>query len=272
MALITISRSMGSGDLDIARRVAEALDLELFDDRRLKEKALAMGIRSEDLKGLDEKAPGFFDRLLSQKPETYLDLLESVVYATCREGNGVVVGHGSQVLLKDFDCAFHVLVHASEKTRIGTVSRDKGVTKEVAKRLVRKNDSERRGFFRWAFSMQWDAPNLYDLVINPEKIGADATGELIIQSARSEGVKACSLGALERMERLSLQKRVTAALKQEDVLLRTLVVEVQTPGTARIRGVVGSERDRRHIIDTTSGVSGVERVEAEIVVVDIAAE
>jgi len=268
MALITISRSMGSGDVDIARRVADALGLELFDDRRLKENALAMGIRSEDLKGLDEKAPGFFDRLLSQKPEAYLDLLESVVYATCREGNGVVVGHGSQVLLKDFDCAFHVLVHASEKTRIEAVSRDKGVSAEVAKRIVRKSDSERRGFFRWAFSMQWDAPNLYDLVVNPEKIGAEATAGLIIQSARSEGVTACSLGALQRMEKLSLERRVTAALKQRDVLMRTLFVDVASPGVARLRGVVAGERERRKIIDIAEAVPGVETVDAQLVILE----
>ena len=95
MALITISQSFGSGDAGIAERVAEAMDLELFDDQKLKERALAIGIRSEDLKEFDEKAPGFFDRLLSTWPEIYLDVMKGVVYEVAREGNGIVIGRPS---------------------------------------------------------------------------------------------------------------------------------------------------------------------------------
>ena len=147
MALITISQSTGSGDIRIAGRVAEALELELFDDQKLKERALAMGIRSEDLTGFDEKAPGFFDRLLSSKPETYLDIMKAVVYEVSRGGSGVVVGHGSQVLLRNFDCAFHVLIHSSEAARIENLTRNRDVDPDVAKKLIRKSDHERKGFF-----------------------------------------------------------------------------------------------------------------------------
>jgi len=75
MALITISHGLGSSGMGIARQVAETLNLELYDDQRIKEQAVKMGIRTEDLKGLDEKKPGLFDRLLSSKPEVYKDLL-----------------------------------------------------------------------------------------------------------------------------------------------------------------------------------------------------
>jgi cytidylate kinase len=232
MALITLSQSMGSGGAPIARRVAEALNLDLFDDQRLKQKAVEMGVCAADLKGLDEKAPGFFDRLLSQKPEVYLDILKAVVYETCRQGSGVIVGHGSQVLLNDFNCAFHVLLHASQKARIESIAREKGLAPEVARRLIHKNDSEQRGFFRYAFNLRWDDPTLYDLVINPDKIGLDVSAGIIIQGARSDEIKACSLSALETIERRSLERQVTAALKRHDLHLSLLYVEVPKPGVA----------------------------------------
>ena len=268
MALITISQSLGSGDTSIARKVAEELDLELFDDRKIKEKALEIGIRSEDLTGLDEKAPNFFDRLLSQKPETYLDILKSVVYEICRPGTGVVVGHGSQVLLQNFECAFHVLVHASEASRIETIARDMDVTVDIAKKLIRKRDSEHAGFFRYAFNMRWNEPTLYDLVVNPSKIGFDLTTELIIQSARSEEIKACSLGTLQTMEHLSMERRITAVLKQHDIRIQTLNVEVPDPGVALIRGFVSNKNERQSIIKTVSEIPGIKKVEAQIAILE----
>ena len=264
MALITLSQSMGSGGAPIARRVAEALNLELFDDQRLKQKAVEMGVCAADLKGLNEKAPGFFDRLLSQKPEVYLDILKAVVYETCRQGSGVIVGHGSQVLLNDFNCAFHVLLHASQKARIESIAREKGLAPEVARRLIHKNDSEQRGFFRYAFNLRWDDPTLYDLVINPDKIGLDVSAGIIIQGARSDEIKACSLSALETIERRSLERQVTAALKRHDLHLSLLYVEVPKPGVAMIRGTVSTEGQRRQIQQIVAAVPGIETVEIQL--------
>ena len=264
MALITISQSMGSGGARIARRVAESLNLELLDDQRLKQEALEMGIRAEELKGLDEKAPGFFDRLLSRKPEAYVDILQSVVYEIGHKGSGVIVGHGSQVLLNDFNCAFHVLLNASEKARIAAVSQQRGLTPDIARKLIHRADSEQRGFFRYAFNRQWDDPGLYDLIINPEKLGIQVSAEMIIHGARSEKIEACSLGALETMQRRSLERRVTAALKQHDLRMSTLYVDVPAPGVVRVWGSVSDENEERQIQRIVPAVAGVEKTDIKL--------
>ncbi len=59
MSLVTITRSLGCGESDIAQRVARSLQVKLYDDFELKESALYMGIHSEDLKSLDENPRGF---------------------------------------------------------------------------------------------------------------------------------------------------------------------------------------------------------------------
>ena len=112
MSLITITRSMGSGGMQVARRVADELKFELYDDRRLQEEAIKMGI-PEDLKSLDEKAPGLFDRILTHKPALYTDLMEAVVYEVARRGQGIILDHGAHMLLQDFGCALHVRINAS---------------------------------------------------------------------------------------------------------------------------------------------------------------
>jgi hypothetical protein len=51
MSLITITSGIGCGEMRIARRVADGLDLKLYDDQRLQEKAVEMGLSLEDLRG-----------------------------------------------------------------------------------------------------------------------------------------------------------------------------------------------------------------------------
>ena len=108
MPLITISENLGSGGLSIAQQVAEKLEVVLYDDDRLQKEAVELGIRAEDIKiGLDEKAPGFFDQILGRRPDIYMDFMEALVYEVSRRGDGIVIGHCSQMLLRDFGCALH---------------------------------------------------------------------------------------------------------------------------------------------------------------------
>ena len=263
---------MGSGDKNIPRRVAESLKLELFDNQKLKDKALKMGIPIEDLKGLDEKAPGFFDRFLSTKTEAYLDLMKSVVYEVSRDGNGVVIGHGSQILLRDFGCALHVLIHSSDTARVQNISKGNGISRESAEKLIHKSDNERKGFFRFAFNMSWDDPSLYDLIINPEKIGIEVSIKLIIEAANSEEIKTCSLTALETMEKLSQEKLIRAALLKSNINLSSLHLEVPTKGVALISGFTESDGDKQRIIGVVKAVPGISEVQPEIAVVEVYGE
>lgn len=56
-ALITITHTIGCIALEIARRVADGLQVEGYDDPRLREEALRMGLHSDQLRGFREKAP-----------------------------------------------------------------------------------------------------------------------------------------------------------------------------------------------------------------------
>ncbi len=268
MALITISQSMGSGDAGLAKRVADSLNIELYDDGKLKEKALDMGIRQADLKGLDEKAPGFLDHFLNYKPESYRELMESVVYEVSRSGSGVVVGHGSQILLRDFGCALHVRIHGPETARVDNLMKLQGVSRETALKLIHKKDQEQKGFFRFAFNMPWDDPSLYDLIINPAKISGDMALKLILEAARSDEIKTCSLTALDAMERLSLESRVRSELLANNLGLTTLVLEVPAQGVVALRGFAYSEDDMDKMVAVTKKIPGVKDVRSDIAVMN----
>lgn len=247
MSLITISQNLGSGGMTIARKVAEGLNIDLYGDSRLQAEALKLDIRSDDFGSLDKKAPGLFDRILGKKPDVYLDLMEAVVYEASRHGQGVIIGHGSQMLLRDFGCALHVRIHASKARRIHNLMNAQNLSRESAEKLIRKSDRERNGFFNFAFQRDLNDPSLYDLIINTEKIGNDAASKFIIDLAASDEISSCSLTALEAMEKMSQTKKVEAVLLENDINLTMLHVETPEKGAIRIHGLTTTQYEKDRI-------------------------
>ena len=92
MSLITITASNGCGAVAIASNVAENLGLALYDDSRMQEEAVKLGLSSQDLKSFDVKAPGLFSRLLGRKPDVYLELTAALVYEVARREQGIIFG------------------------------------------------------------------------------------------------------------------------------------------------------------------------------------
>ncbi len=243
MPLITISQSMGSDGENIAGLVAEQLNYELYDDDKLQNIAIEMGLHHEKLVSLDEKAPGLLDRILSNKPELYLDYMESVIFEVARNGEGVIIGHGSQMLLRDFGCAFHVRIHASQSTRVQNLMEKQGISREAGEKLIHKFDHRQSGFFRYAFNMRWDDPSLYDVVINTKKMSVNTAAKLILETVQSEDINTCSLDALEAMEKLSLQKQIHAELLRNNIEIHSLHIEVSENAGVYITGISRSLED-----------------------------
>jgi cytidylate kinase len=264
MPLITISQSTGSQGLAVAQRVAEVLAYELFDDDTLQQMARELGVFTGDVRSVDEKAPGLFDRILGHRPRLYLDVMESVIYEVARKGEGVIIGHGSQMLLSDFGCAFHVRIHASEAIRIRNIAAQQGLSHKAAEKLIRTSDNEQKGFFRYAFRLDWNDPSLYDLIINTGKLSAVTAAQLIIDSLRSEDVLSCGLNALETMERISQEKQIHAALLKNDIDVFTLNVDVPQKGVAHITGLARSLEEKARIPEVVKGVPGIEQVVSEV--------
>jgi len=136
MSLITITHTIGCEALGVARQVADGLKVELYDDSRLREEALRMGLHSEQLKSFREKPPDWLERMVSAKPDIDLNLMASVIYEAARLGQGVIIGHGSQMLLHDFGCAMHVLITAQEESRIHRLVHEMTLSREAARKLI----------------------------------------------------------------------------------------------------------------------------------------
>jgi len=207
-----------------------------------------------------------FGRLFRTRSEAYIEYLQAIIYEVAKTGEGVIIGHGSQMLLHDFHCALHVHIYAGESTRIRDLMNRMGLGEDAARKLIQKSDHEQKGFFQLVFNMDWNDPSLYDLIINTEQLGTDVAAKLIMEAAVSDQVKACSLTALDAMEKLSLKKRVHVALLENNISTSYLHVAVPEKGKVEIIGAARSIEEKTGILETLKAVSGVSKIKENIVV------
>lgn len=111
-------------------------------------------------------ATGLDDRL-------YIDALSAVIEGLARRGNVVLVGRGSQAILREHPDAIHIAVTAPLAWRVQNVVEREGVLVEEAKRLVADFDRQRTAFHKKFFKVDPDDAGLYHLTLNAERLGIE---------------------------------------------------------------------------------------------------
>jgi cytidylate kinase len=259
MYFITISEMMGTNGEKIAKQVAEGLGYRFYGEEELMKNAAAKGFLA-DFKKLDEKGPALFEKFFSERPKVSLDRLQSVIFEVAKDGNAVFVGRGSQLLLRSFDCALHVLVTGSMEKRAERVAEQSKAGKELAEKVIQRSDHDRKSFLRFAFDEDWLNPHLYDLILNMDKLSMDSAVRMVIDAARSDGIKACGIDSVKSLGMLSLQRKVESVFLDKGLMSTHLFFNVDDPDTVRLYGFVNSPEEKEAIGKTVKGISGVKTV------------
>jgi cytidylate kinase len=269
MYFITFSRKTGTGGSEIARTVAAQLGYGFYDTAAIDSTGREMGILGQ-ADYADEKAPSLFARLFSKEPEIYLDRLNSVIYELAGRGNAVFLGRGSHILLRDLRCALHVRVIASAEKRLRNL-RARGIPDEVATKMMHRSDQEREAFTKFAHGVDWNDPELYDIVLNMDNLTVDLAVDTILHIARSEEVKARSVDAMDSLKALAVRRRAEAALIEAGFSLNALSLSVPEPGRVLLTGSVHSQSAATRIREVVENVDGVASIDNRIQIVPIEA-
>ena len=259
---------MGTNGTEIARQVAEKMGYDFYDTEVIEKTAREMGFL-ESVKEINEKVPSLFQRVYSHKPAIELDRLTSVIYELAKKGNAVFLGRGSHILLKSFSCALHIRVTASLEKRIQNLI-ERGFHREVALRAIEQSDHERSAFTKFAFGVDWENPELYDLVLNMDKLSVNLAVNTILDMARSEEIKACSIDAMKSIEMMGLAHRAEAALIEAGLTYGPagayIQVQVEEPGKVLLTGRVESDVTKKRAQEIVQKVTGVGSVDNRIMI------
>jgi len=259
MAIITISREMGSGGIPIAHKAAEKLGYTLVDGEEISRVASQYGLTPEALEKADEKPPAFVETVDVQM-EVDFHRVELIILDYALKGNVIIYGRGGQDLLKDVNSVLRVRVVAPFEERIERWAEREWLDPELARVLVRKSDQQRAGFIRYYFDRDWVDPLHYDLVVNTSRLSEDTAVKLIC-----EGVKDKNLVERKAQSKKILQDRIITK-KAEVKLLSDGIIEglhhyhfhiVTKDGIVRLTGHLHSEAQRRDVLAAVQSVGGV---------------
>jgi cytidylate kinase len=269
MHFISFTRKMGTNGSEIARRVANELQYSFYDTQAIENAAREMGFL-DDVKEVDEKVPSVFERVFSHRPEAHLNHLNSIIYELASRGNAVFLGRGSHILLRAFRCALHIRVTASLEKRIQNLM-ERGFYKDVAIKALHKSDREREAFIKFAFGVDWDNPELYDMVFNMDNLTVDLATNTVLHLARSEEIQARSMDVTESLKMIGLARRAEAALIEAGFPSNLLSISVLEPGKIRLIGTLAAESTKTKVEEILKEVKGIESIDNQLRVVPRAA-
>ena len=237
MAIVTISRQIGSLGDEVARAAAEALDYEYIEKVQISKVLSKLGFSSSDMDKFDEKKPSVWQSLIMHK-ELFIHYIRAVVCELASKNNVVIVGRGGQAILKDVPGTLHVRIIAPYATRVNRSMVEEGYEEKDIERLVRQTDRDSSGYLSTYFDMDWDDSALYDIVINTRVMDLKKSVELIT-CAVDNSLLEDSNHARELLSDLALNHRAKATLLKITGGTEWADLEVEN-GIATLSGLVRS--------------------------------
>jgi len=217
MAVITISRQFGSGGEEIAHKVAETLGYDYVDKELIATVAQEAQTEESEVSRFDEQGrhpithflkkyligerhvirawPTYYwsdeldERLVregktSPSNASSRKLFESAIKKLGDRGNVVIVGRGAEIVLGGRPEVLPVRIMVPLEYRLQRVMREQGLKSDGALKLIKKIDKQRSRYIKQNYGVNWDKPELYQLILDTSQITEEAATDIICEAAR----------------------------------------------------------------------------------------
>ena len=197
MPVVTISRQFGAGGQTFGRLVADQVGYDFIDEEIVQLVAKKARVSTNWVESIEKEAGGrllkymtrfvprgFIDMILDDQrgyidEVVYVDLLHQIINRLADEGNVVIIGRGSQYILRDCKDAFHVLLVAQKADRVKFMETHYDLSPKEAGMVVNQQDKRRVNLYRKFGKEDYDRPYLYHFVVNSSKQDLDTAARLV---------------------------------------------------------------------------------------------
>jgi cytidylate kinase len=203
MAVITISRELGSEGDKIAdllcqelgySRVDKAILMQIAEEAGVdveavlaKERGFAQRARliSDQMISLYRKQPTAFERRADLDDQTYEEMVRKALAQFAEQGDVIIVGRGGQMVLHDWPMALHVHVYAPLEVRVERLRHRFNISAPEAQRRIAASDEQKRQYVRHMHNnANWKDLKHYHLTINTGHIAPEVAAQAIIVAAK----------------------------------------------------------------------------------------
>ena len=183
MAVITISRELGSDGSYIAKQTAQTLGFPLVDKSTIEHILNQYGLVhfGEDY----ETVHNFWERLDPSKGNM-ITMLNRVILTMACYNNLVILGRGSFAVLGGYADVLNVRIQAPLPLRIKRIMKEQNIKDAfTAESLIKESDKVRSTFIQSWYNVRWDQAGAFDLVIDTGKTSPDMAARWITESAKA---------------------------------------------------------------------------------------
>ncbi len=206
MAVITISRQFGAGAMALGEMLAESLGYTLASRDIVQQIADKAKVSTDFVLTVEKEAGtrlsrfltpiissrGMVNKILKEDAgyideQLYLDYLVLTVVQIADEGNAIIMGRGSQYILRTHPDAVHILLVDDREKRVRRVEKREKISAEQAARIVGHEDKRRLGLYHRLGKQDYDNPSLYHMVLNMSRLSIRQAFELVYRLVDSAG-------------------------------------------------------------------------------------
>lgn len=199
--IITIARQYGSGGREIGEKIAEILNIPIYDKLLITDAASKENLNEEVLRKTDESAASSLLYTLAVGSNTLgaamhfgykmplsdkLFILQSeVIREYAAKGSGVFIGRCADHVLRDEANILRVFVYGDldhRQTRVAERHPELKASQIID--TINKTDKRRSTYYNFYTGNKWGKFDNYDLAINSSALGIEGTAELICDFAK----------------------------------------------------------------------------------------
>lgn len=202
MAVITIARQFGAGGRTLGQMLARELDYQFLDDIIIQELAKRVKVSEQSVKDMEKSAGSMFSRIISSAlsrdymerltgedigyidENIYVETLREVIREIADRDNVILLGRGSQYILKDHPNAFHFLLVAGKEERIRFIQKSYKFSDEKAYQAVIAGEKRRKNLYSKFGKTDYNDPQLYHMVINTSRLDLQQAAAQILLLTR----------------------------------------------------------------------------------------
>ena len=198
MAVITVSRHFGAGGWTLGEKLAKKFGYHYVHEGMITEVAAKAKVSSEQIRALEERGAdklmrfldkivktSYVERLTSDKygfvdEKIYVDEVRNLIQDLYEQGDVIIIGRGSQYILKGFANTWHILLVGDLQYRVRFVMNKYQLSESEAEKAIKKRDQTRIRFLNFfSESGYHDDPLLYDLVLNMSRLSMEKAEQLV---------------------------------------------------------------------------------------------
>jgi len=270
MPIITVSRGSMSGGRELAECLASTLGIPCLGREILVDAAAKLGVPEQVLSKKMERGPGLLDRLTLER-RIYVVAVQAALAEKIESGNLVYHGLAGQLLLRELPAVLRLRLISPMEIRIQTVIDRQGLSRQGAEQYIKDVDENRIRWTRFMYDVDLRDPQLYDVIINLEKMSISSACNVVAQAAKEPEFEITET-VRRKIADFALMCRVKVALATHPAS-RGLDLEVTAAnGNIDIIGEVpqpvmlthASSRWEQELSQIAKSVEGVRRVELSI--------